>query len=105
MTPEQADALQRIAEFGELQSALERGDYFERQFNAEADELKRVRARLAEAEREIARLLEITDTCEWCGPDARATVSASPCCHTFAKHGAHSDGCNAVTVTAGEAPK
>jgi hypothetical protein len=51
MTPEQADALQRIAEFGELQSALERGDYFERQFNAEADELKRVRARLAEAER------------------------------------------------------
>jgi hypothetical protein len=34
-------------------------------------------ARLAEAGREIARLLEITDTCEWCGPDARATDSAS----------------------------
>jgi hypothetical protein len=57
MTPEQADALQRIAEFGELQSALERGDYFERQFNAEADELKRVRARLAEAERLLRRAL------------------------------------------------
>ena len=34
------------------------------------------RARLAEAEARIARLLEITESCESCFLDARATVSA-----------------------------
>ena len=33
-------------------------------------------ARLAEAEARIARLLEITESCESCFLDARATVSA-----------------------------
>ncbi len=35
------------------------------------------KARLTEAEARIARLLEITESCEWCYLDARATVSAS----------------------------